>query len=114
LIAQRGWSVTGFFSTLADPALLFVQLDSRLKLLGPRREFCTIPTQFLALCSSLKAVQEPVMPRIFPRAANTIARASFIGAFLTAALVLWACLVYTRSPYGTGERIMQLQPVPFS
>jgi hypothetical protein len=54
------------------------------------------------------------MLRVFPRITNTIARASFIGAFLTAALVLWACLVYARSPYGTGAGVMRDQPVPFS
>jgi hypothetical protein len=54
------------------------------------------------------------MPRVFPHVTNTIARASFIGVLLPAAGVLWACLVYARSPYGTGAGVMRDQPVPFS
>jgi hypothetical protein len=54
------------------------------------------------------------MHRVFPRVTNTIARASFIALFLAAALVLWVCLVYQRSAYGTGAGIMRDQPVPFS
>jgi cytochrome c3-like protein len=54
------------------------------------------------------------MPRVFPRVTNTIARASFIGALLPLALLMWAWLAYSRSPYGTGAGIMREQPVPFS
>jgi hypothetical protein len=54
------------------------------------------------------------MPQIFPRSANTIAKLSLIGALLLVAGGLWACLVYTRSSYGTGAGIVRVQPVPFS
>jgi hypothetical protein len=54
------------------------------------------------------------MHRVFPRATNTIARASFVAVFLALAFVLWACLVYARSSYGTGANTVREQPVPFS
>jgi hypothetical protein len=54
------------------------------------------------------------MPQIFPRAANTLAKVSLIGALLLVAALVWAWLVYTRSSYGTGAGIVHVQPVPFS
>ncbi len=54
------------------------------------------------------------MPRVFPRVTNAIARASFIGAILPLALIMWVYIVYIRSPYGTGAGVMRNQPVPFS
>ncbi len=54
------------------------------------------------------------MPQIFPRSANTIAKVSLIGSLLLVAFVLWVCLIYTRSSYGTGAGLVRVQPVPFS
>jgi hypothetical protein len=54
------------------------------------------------------------MPQIFPRATNTLARVSLLGLPLGGAFVLWVCLLYTRSSYGTGAGVTRVQPVPFS
>ena len=54
------------------------------------------------------------MPQIFPRSVSTLAKVGFIAAPLTAAFSLWACLVYTRSSYGTNQNTIRVQPVPFS
>jgi hypothetical protein len=54
------------------------------------------------------------MPQIFPRSANTLARLSVLALPLLGMFVLWACLLYTRSSYGTGAGIVRVQPVPFS
>jgi hypothetical protein len=54
------------------------------------------------------------MPQIFPRVTNTIARVSLFGVPFSGALLLWVCLLYTRSSYGTGAGIVRVQPVPFS
>jgi hypothetical protein len=54
------------------------------------------------------------MPQIFPRSANTLAKVSLVGCLLTPAFLLWVCLVYTRSSYGTGAGVVHNQPVPFS
>src|SRR5207253_7516167 len=54
------------------------------------------------------------MAWVFPRSSNMLARMSFIGLLLAAASVLWACLIYVRSPYGTGAGVAHVQPVPFS
>ncbi len=54
------------------------------------------------------------MPQVFPRTMNILSRASLFGSLLVAALVLWICLVYTRSPYGTAAGVMRVQQVPFS
>jgi hypothetical protein len=54
------------------------------------------------------------MPQIFPRAANTLAKVSLIGALLSVALVIWGFLTYTRSSYGTGAGLVHVQEVPFS
>jgi hypothetical protein len=54
------------------------------------------------------------MPQIFPRSANTVAWLSLFSAPLVLAFILWVCLIYTRSSYGTGAGIARVQPVPFS
>jgi hypothetical protein len=54
------------------------------------------------------------MPQIFFRSSNTIARVSLIGGPLLASLVIWNCLVYARSSYGTGAGEVRVQKVPFS
>jgi hypothetical protein len=54
------------------------------------------------------------MAQLFPRAANIVSKVSLIGSLFGAALVLWVCIVYTRSSYGTGAGIVRVQPVPFS
>jgi Cytochrome c7 and related cytochrome c len=54
------------------------------------------------------------MPQIFPRRTNTLAWVSLAGLPLGGALVLWLCLLYTRSSYGTGAGVTRVQPVPFS
>lgn len=54
------------------------------------------------------------MPQIFAPRHNVIARLSLLGGPLFGAFVLWSCLVFTRSSYGTGAGIIHVQPVPFS
>ena len=54
------------------------------------------------------------MPQIFPRSVSTLAKLGFIGGPLTLAFVLGVCLIYTRSSYGTNQRTIRVQPVPFS
>jgi hypothetical protein len=54
------------------------------------------------------------VPQVFPRAMNILSRATLFGSLLVAALVLWICLVYTRSPYGTAAGVMRVQRIPFS
>jgi hypothetical protein len=54
------------------------------------------------------------MPQIFPRAANTLAKVSLIGALLSVALIIWVWLIYGRSSYGTGAGLVRVQEVPFS
>lgn len=54
------------------------------------------------------------MPQVFHRRADSIARVIFLGSLTLPALVLWACLVFVRSSYGTGSAIIRVQPVPFS
>jgi hypothetical protein len=39
---------------------------------------------------------------------------SIAGSLLTAAFLMWVCLVYARSSYGTDEGVAVVQPVPFS
>jgi hypothetical protein len=54
------------------------------------------------------------MPQIFRPRSNTIARVSLLGGLLGGAFVLWLCLTYTRSSYGTGAGVVREQLVPFS
>jgi hypothetical protein len=60
------------------------------------------------------AQQEAFMPQIFPRSANTIAKVSLIGSFLLVLAVVWLCLLFIRSSYGTDAGVVRVQPVPFS
>jgi hypothetical protein len=59
-------------------------------------------------------LQEASMPQVFPRYANTIARVSLVGSVLVLPGVVWLCLLYTRSSYGTDAGVVRVQPVPFS
>jgi hypothetical protein len=54
------------------------------------------------------------MPQIFPRPWNFVSKMSVFGSLLLFALVVWVCLIYTRSSYGTNAGIVRVQPVPFS
>lgn len=54
------------------------------------------------------------MAALFRPRTNTIARVSLCGGPLALAGIVWACLVFTRSSYGTGARVARVQPVPFS
>jgi len=54
------------------------------------------------------------MTQIFRPRSNTIAWLSLFCAPLLAASLLWFCLIYTRSSYGTGAGVVRVQPVPFS
>jgi len=54
------------------------------------------------------------MAQIFFRRSNTLAKLSLLGGPLLLAFVMWLCLVYTRSSYGTGAGEVHVQPVPFS
>ena len=54
------------------------------------------------------------MAQVFFRASNTIAKVTLLGGPLLGAFVLWLCLVYARSSYGTGAGEVRVQPVPFS
>jgi len=57
---------------------------------------------------------EALMPQIFHRRADTIARVVLFGSLLGPAVLLWVGLVYTRSSYGTEAGVTRVQPVPFS
>jgi hypothetical protein len=57
---------------------------------------------------------EAAMPQIFHPSTNTIAKASLFLLPLLGAFILWVCLVYTRSSFGSGTGIVRVQPVPFS
>src|SRR5690349_19979286 len=54
------------------------------------------------------------MPQIFRPRSNTIARLTLYGGPLLAGALLWFCLLYTRSSYGTDAGVVRVQPVPFS
>ncbi len=54
------------------------------------------------------------MAALFRPRTNTLARVTLFGGPLALAFVLWACLVFTRSSYGTGAQTIRVQPVPFS
>ncbi len=54
------------------------------------------------------------MVALFRPRSNTIARVTLFGGPLLLALGLWACLVFTRSSYGTGAGMVRVQPVAFS
>lgn len=54
------------------------------------------------------------MAQIFHRSANTIAKASIVGALLLVGGLLWAALEMQRSPYYTYAGVAKPQPVAFS
>lgn len=54
------------------------------------------------------------MAQIFHRSANTLSRASIVGALLLVGLVLAGLGAFVRSPYYTNQGIHREQPVPFS
>ncbi|HEX5270805.1 MAG TPA: cytochrome c3 family protein, partial [Gemmataceae bacterium] len=54
------------------------------------------------------------MPQLFTRRADTIFRVNLLAALVVPAFVVWVCLIFTRSSYGTGAAISHVQPVPFS
>ncbi len=54
------------------------------------------------------------MAQIFHRSANTLAKASILGALLLVGGLLWAALMLQRSPYYTYAGVAKPQPVPFS
>ncbi len=54
------------------------------------------------------------MPQLFRPRADTIFRVNLFAALAVPAFVVWVCLIYTRSSYGTGAAEARVQPVPFS
>ena len=54
------------------------------------------------------------MPQVFPRGADYIGRALFLGGALSLPLIVIVCLLFTRSSYGTHAGLARVQPVPFS
>ena len=54
------------------------------------------------------------MPQIFHPSTNTISKVSLFGSFFLVAGLIWVCIVYARSSYGTEEGIAPVQPIPFS
>jgi hypothetical protein len=54
------------------------------------------------------------MAQLFPSSANTIARASIVGAGLVALTTLTAVQMVISSPYATDQNVVRAQPVPFS
>lgn len=54
------------------------------------------------------------MPQIFHPSTNIISKVSIFGSPLILALLVWVCIVYARSSYGTGEGVARVQPIPFS
>jgi len=54
------------------------------------------------------------MAQVFPRWANAVSRVSIVLSLASGPFLLWLCLIFTRSSYGTGAGTMREQPVPFS
>ena len=54
------------------------------------------------------------MPQVFPRMTNVVSRVTLIATPLAAAFGMWACLMFTRSSYGTDGGIVREQPISFS
>jgi hypothetical protein len=61
-----------------------------------------------------KEATEAGMPQIFRPSMNVYSKAAAFGGLLTLPILLWVCLLYTRSSYGTDAGIVRVQPVPFS
>jgi len=54
------------------------------------------------------------MPQIFHRSFNTIAKVSIFASVFVAGGLIWVCLIFARSSYGTGSGVVVQQRVPFS
>ncbi|HEX4143625.1 MAG TPA: cytochrome c3 family protein [Pirellulales bacterium] len=54
------------------------------------------------------------MPQVFPRPMNVISWLTIGGSLACFAGLIWACLIYTRSSYGTNTGDVREQPTPFS
>jgi hypothetical protein len=54
------------------------------------------------------------MPQVFHPSMNTFSKVSIVGSLFLLALLMWICLIYTRSSYGTDAGVVVVQPVPFS
>ncbi len=54
------------------------------------------------------------MAQVFPRWTNAVARVTLAGGLLSAPLILWFCMMYIRSSYGTDAGVVREQPIPFS
>lgn len=54
------------------------------------------------------------VPQIFPPAMNIISKVTLFGSFVLAAFILWVCLIFVRSSYGTGTGMVHVQPVPLA
>ena len=54
------------------------------------------------------------MRQNFPRWTNVVAKAGLLCFVLLMAFGIWACLLFTRSSYGSGVGFRPVQPVPFS
>ncbi|HEX5445636.1 MAG TPA: cytochrome c3 family protein [Pirellulales bacterium] len=54
------------------------------------------------------------MSQVFSRMTNVVSRVTLIGSILGAAFLMWVCLMYSRSSYGTDGGVVREQPVPFS
>ena len=54
------------------------------------------------------------MPQVFHPSMNTFSKVSIVGTLFLSALLMWVCLIYTRSSYGTDQGVVRVQPVPFS
>src|SRR5204863_5498191 len=50
----------------------------------------------------------------FHPSTNTLSKVSIFGSLFFLAFILWVCVVYTKSSYGTEEGVARVQPVPFS
>ena len=54
------------------------------------------------------------MPQVFPRWANAVSRVTILGVLTGPPLMLWFCMMYVRSSYGTDAGVVREQPIPFS
>ncbi len=54
------------------------------------------------------------MAQVFHRSFNVIAKVSIFGSLFLAAGVIWVCLIYARSSYGSNSGVVVPQTVPFS
>jgi hypothetical protein len=54
------------------------------------------------------------LAQVFPRWSNVVSKATLIGAIAALAVLLWTCMVYSTSSFGTRQGVMKVQPIPFS